>query len=175
MLAISRPWAAPTPAAKSPCLHAVSGLELKVPPVLVTVIFAALMWLISRLAPGITLSATLRVACLLLFAAAGAFIGMSAVTSFRKAQTTVNPLTPEACSSLVDSGVFRFSRNPMYLALLLSLAGWAWFLGNLYSLALTALFVAYMNRFQIQPEERALEAVFGETFIEYRRRVRRWL
>jgi protein-S-isoprenylcysteine O-methyltransferase Ste14 len=141
----------------------------------VTVVFAALMWLISRLAPGITLPATLRFTCLFVFTAAGVFIGLIAVVSFRKAQTTVNPLTPEACSSLVDSGIFRFSRNPMYLALLSALAGWALFLGNMYSLALTVLFVAYMNRFQIRPEERALETVFGDAFIKYRRRVRRWL
>lgn len=152
-----------------------SWLELKIPPVLVTVVFAALMWLISRLTPGVTLPATLKLTCLLVFAAAGAFIGLSAVVSFRKAQTTVNPLTPEACSSLVDSGVFKFSRNPMYLALLFALAAWALFLGNIYSLALNGLFVAYMNRFQIRPEERALEAAFGDVFIEYRRRVRRWL
>jgi protein-S-isoprenylcysteine O-methyltransferase Ste14 len=148
---------------------------LKIPPVLVSVIFAALMWLVSRSTPGIDLPATLRVVCLVLFATAGAVIGLSAVVSFKKAQTTVNPLTLEACSSLVDSGMFRFTRNPMYLALLLGLAGWALFLGNVYSLALTALFVTYMNRFQIQPEEQALEAVFGEAFIDYQRRVRRWL
>jgi len=63
----------------------------------------------------------------------------------------------------------------MYLALVLALAGWALFLGNIYSLALTALFVAYMNRFQIQPEERALETLFGQAYIDYRHRVRRWI
>jgi protein-S-isoprenylcysteine O-methyltransferase Ste14 len=151
------------------------ALVLKIPPVLLSVIFAALMWLVSRFTPGIDLPATLRIACLLLFASAGAVIGLSGVIAFKKAQTTVNPLKPENCSSLVDSGVFRLTRNPMYLALLLGLAGWALFLGNVYSLAMTALFVTYLNRFQIRPEERALESVFGEAFIEYRRRVRRWL
>ena len=73
---------------------------------------------------------------------------------------------------LVDSGVYRFTRNPMYLALLFGLAGWALFLGNVYSLTLNVVFVAYMNRFQIRPEEQALESVFGEAFIDYRSRVR---
>ena len=153
----------------------VRTLELKIPPVLLTLIFGALMWLVSLIVPGSTLPATLRIACLLAFAAAGAFVGLYAVISFRKAQTTVNPLKPHACSSLVDSGVFRFTRNPMYLALVLALVGWALFLGNIYSLALTALFVAYMNRFQIQPEERALETLFGQAYIDYRHRVRRWI
>jgi protein-S-isoprenylcysteine O-methyltransferase Ste14 len=119
------------PDEKRPKQKAVSWLELKIPPVLLTLIFGALMWLVSRAAPGSTLQATLRVACLLGFAAAGAFVGLHAVISFRKARTTVNPLNPLATSSLVDSGIFRFTRNPMYLALALALAGWAFFLGNI--------------------------------------------
>ena len=95
--------------------------------------------------------------------------------SFKKAHTTVNPLNPEACSTLVDTGIYRYSRNPMYLALLLALAGWGIFLGNFYALVLTIAFVLYMNRFQIRPEEKALEALFGTGFLEYRRSVRRWL
>jgi protein-S-isoprenylcysteine O-methyltransferase Ste14 len=153
----------------------VSGLELKVPPVLVTVVFAAMMWLIARLTPAMGLPNPLRLGCLLLFMTAAVIIGLYAVASFKNARTTVNPLTPDACTSLVNTGIFRVSRNPMYLALLLALAGWAMFLGNLYSLFMTVLFVFYMNRFQIQPEERALEAAFGDAFTDYRRQVRRWL
>jgi len=152
-----------------------SGLELKVPPVLVTAVFAGIMWLISRLTPAIDLPTSLRLGCLLLLMTSAVIIGLYAVASFKNARTTVNPLTPEACTSLVNTGMFRVSRNPMYLALLLALAGWALFLGNLCSLVMTVVFVAYMNRFQIQPEEQALEAAFGEAFIEYRHQVRRWL
>lgn len=152
-----------------------SGLELKVPPVLVTAVFAAMMWWVSRLTPAIDLPASLRLGCLLLLMTSAVIIGLYAVASFKNARTTVNPLTPEACTSLVNTGIFRVSRNPMYLALLLALAGWAVFLGNLYSLVMTVVFVAYMNRFQIQPEERVLEAVFGDAFTEYRQQVRRWL
>ena len=152
-----------------------AALELKIPPVLLTVLFGGMMWLVSRFTPGIATPPELRITAVLVFAVAGSFIGLAAVVSFRKASTTVNPLTPEACSSLVESGVFRHSRNPMYLALLLALAAWGFHLGNIYSLALTAVFVVYMNRFQILPEERALETAFGDEFRDYKRRVRRWL
>ena len=152
-----------------------SVLELKLPPVLITVIFAFLMWLISLLTTEIPMATELRVTALLVMAAAGAFVGLAGVVSFRKARTTVNPLSPHACSSLVISGVFSISRNPMYLALFLVLLGWGLCLANLYSLILATGFVAYMNRFQIRPEESALEAAFCQAFLDYRRQVRRWL
>jgi protein-S-isoprenylcysteine O-methyltransferase Ste14 len=150
-------------------------LELKLPPVLITVIFALLMWLVSRLTTDIPMSTGLRLTALLVLTAAGAFVGLAGVLSFRKARTSVNPLSPHSCSSLVVSGVFSISRNPMYLALFLVLLGWGLYLANLYSLVLAIGFVAYMSRFQIQPEERALEAAFGQEFLDNRREVRRWL
>ena len=152
-----------------------SVLELKIPPVLVTILFAGLMWLVSRMAPSFPLAMEFRIAAFLIFVIAGTAIGLAGVASFRKANTTVNPLTPDACSSMVRSGIYRFSRNPMYLALLLALLAWGIFLHNFYSLALTVVYVVYLNRFQIQPEERALEKVFGVEFQEYRQQVRRWL
>jgi len=152
-----------------------SVLELKIPPVLVTLLFAGLMWLVSRLTPAFPLEMELRITAFLIFAAAGTAVGLAGVTSFRKANTTVNPMAPETCSSMVDSGIFSYSRNPMYLALLLALLGWGVFLHNFYSLALTVVFVVYMNRFQIRPEERALEKMFGPAFLEYRLKVRRWI
>jgi protein-S-isoprenylcysteine O-methyltransferase Ste14 len=133
------------------------------------------MWLIARLTPEATWSAHVRIGCLLLFTTAGALTGLSAVMAFRKARTTLNPLTPGACSTLVDTGAFRFTRNPMYLAMLMVLTGWALFLGSICALVAALLFVAYMNRFQIRPEEKVLESIFGDAFTEYRHRVRRWL
>ena len=152
-----------------------SALELKIPPVLITSLFALLMWLVSRLTPAIPISPELRITFLLLFTGLGAYVGLAAVASFRKANTTVNPLTPESISSLVVSGIFRRTRNPMYLALLLALTGWGLYLANLLSLLLTIGFIFYMNRFQIQPEERALEEIFGSEFNEYKKQVRRWI
>lgn len=152
-----------------------SALELKIPPVLLTAMFAALMWLISHVTPSVNLLSAFRIASLLLFAAVAAFVGLAGVAAFRKAGTTVNPLSPDTSTSLVDKGIFTRTRNPMYLALLLALTGWGIFLANLFSLVLAAGFVLYMNRFQIQPEERALQKQFGDQFTKYSRKVRRWV
>jgi len=152
-----------------------SKLELKIPPVLVVVLFVILMWLISLLLPGFHVSAQFRMLACVVLAGIGALFAGSAVLSFRKASTTVNPTAPEACSSLVISGVYKMTRNPMYLGLWLFLLAWGLFLSNLYSLVLSAGFVLYMNRFQIQPEEDALETCFGAEFLAYKNQVRRWL
>jgi len=152
-----------------------SALELKIPPVALTLLFAALMWLLAQVAPGLPLALGWRVALLVIGVVAGAAVGLAGVWSFRRARTTVNPLNPERSSALVVDGVFRHSRNPMYLGLLLALSGWGLFLANAPSLLLALAFVPYMNRFQIAPEERAMEQAYGQTFTEYRRRVRRWL
>jgi protein-S-isoprenylcysteine O-methyltransferase Ste14 len=111
----------------------------------------------------------------LVFIAALAMWALAGVAEFRRARTTVNPTTPQASSSVVDSGIYRRSRNPMYLGFLLALAGWAIQLGHLAALPVLPAFVLYMNRFQIAPEERALRAKFGAPYAEYTRRVRRWL
>jgi len=152
-----------------------SFLEQKIPPLLVTVLFAALMWVLGRLTPDFPTSTALNIIVPLLLAVLAATVGLAGIISFKKAETTVNPLNPDACSSLVVSGIFKWTRNPMYLALLLGLIGWGLFLGNYYSLALTVVFVVYMNRFQIVPEERALENAFGANYLEYRKQVRRWI
>jgi protein-S-isoprenylcysteine O-methyltransferase Ste14 len=152
-----------------------SALELKIPPVAVTLLFGGLMWLLAQVTPGLAMPTTWRLATLAAFFAAAATVGLRAVWSFRRARTAVNPLSPHAAAVLVTSGVFRFSRNPMYLALLLVLAGWGLFLANGFALLLALAFIPYMNRFQIAPEERALQQVFGQAFADYRRQVRRWL
>ena len=152
-----------------------SFLDLKVSPVLLTVIVALLMWQISRRTPGFGIPVEIRTACLLLLCGIGFYIGLAGVSAFRRARTTVNPFRPENCSRLVTTGIFERTRNPMYLALLLSLIGWGIYLSNIFSLLLIALFFLYLNRFQIQPEERALEAMFGEEFKDYVKRVGRWI
>ena len=84
-------------------------------------------------------------------------------------------MQPAKTTSLVAGGVYRFTRNPMYLGLLLVLAGWAVFLSNALAFALLPAFIAYIGRFQIAPEERALAAKFGTEYEAYRTEVRRWL
>jgi protein-S-isoprenylcysteine O-methyltransferase Ste14 len=152
-----------------------SVLELKIPPVAVSSLFAALMWLLAQTTPGFALPVALRLTALAVLVAAAATVGLAAVWSFRRARTTVNPLSPHGSTALVTSGVFRFSRNPMYLALLLALSGWGLFLANGFAVLLALAFIPYMNRFQIAAEERVLQQAFGQAFADYRRRVRRWL
>jgi protein-S-isoprenylcysteine O-methyltransferase Ste14 len=134
-----------------------------------------LMWLLARNTPGFSLAPELRLTALIVLLGAGAAIGFAGIWSFRRASTTVNPWRPHASSALVVSGVYRWTRNPMYLGLLLALAGWGLYLANLYSLLPAFTFVPYMNRFQIRPEERALQQTWGPEFIDYCQRVRRWL
>jgi protein-S-isoprenylcysteine O-methyltransferase Ste14 len=107
--------------------------------------------------------------------ATGIAIAVAGVREFRRARTTVNPLTPAAASAMVRSGIYRHTRNPMYLGMLLMLAGWAVWLASVAALAVLPAFVLYLNRLQIEPEERALASLFGRDFEDYRRSVRRWL
>jgi protein-S-isoprenylcysteine O-methyltransferase Ste14 len=107
--------------------------------------------------------------------AAGVAFALAGILAFRRANTTVNPAKPEAASTFVASGVYRVSRNPMYVGLLLVLTGWAFFLCHALTFLFLPVFVAYMNRFQIAPEERALSARFGSEYATYTRSVRRWI
>lgn len=109
------------------------------------------------------------------FALAGALFALLGVVSFRRAKTTVNPMRPGSASSLVTSGVYRLTRNPMYLGFLLTLLGWAAWLSNAAAFAAVPGFVLYMDCFQIRPEERALRSRFDQEFNAYKARVRRWI
>jgi protein-S-isoprenylcysteine O-methyltransferase Ste14 len=151
------------------------SLELKVPPVAVVLLVALMMWLVSLMTPAIELTFFVRVLIAATFATAGIVVALSGVVSFMQANTTVNPTTPNSASSLVDSGIYRFTRNPMYLGLLSMLIGWGVFLASPLALIGTVVFVIYINRFQIQPEESALLNVFGAAFLQYQAKVRRWL
>ena len=153
-----------------------SKLELRVPPVIVVAICALAMWLIGReLAPG-PLSVPARLGLAATLAVVGVTLALAGIREFRAARTTVNPLQPEQAAAMVTSGVYRFTRNPMYLGMFCLLVAWAAWLGRLAPfLAVLPAFVLYMNRFQILPEERALEQRFGAAFREYAARVRRWI
>ncbi len=151
-----------------------NSLELKIPPPVVALLTGLLMWSAARLVPPLALPGVTRIAAAVALAGCGVGLAISGVLTFRRAKTTVNPTTPAAASALVRTGAFRFTRNPMYLGLLLCLVAWAVYLSNVLALLITPLFVLYMNRFQIAPEERALAALFGDSFAEYKREVRRW-
>lgn len=150
-------------------------LELKIPPLAVGLIVGGLMWLAKRAAPALSFAFSGRQAVAIIVAIAGATIIGIGIVSFSRAKTTVNPMKPDSASSLVVSGIYGRTRNPMYLGFFVILIGWAIFLSNALAFACLPLFILYMNRFQIEPEERALASLFGETFTAYRSRVRRWL
>lgn len=134
---------------------------------------ALLMWLLAF--PALDFALPFRELVAAAFFVAALTVGVSAVLGFHRAKTTLNPLAPGQASALVVRGVFRWTRNPMYLAMLLVLISWACIVANAAALAILPLFVAYLNRFQIAPEERALQARFGSEFEQYKRTVRRWL
>ena len=151
------------------------GLELTIPPPVVALVFGAAMWLLADTFSAISAAFPYRSILSFAFATLGVAIALLGVGSFRRARTTVNPLKPDTTSSLVTSGIYRYTRNPMYLGMALALVGWAVFLGNALTLIFVAGFMLYMNRFQIAPEERVLASLFGTEFAAYQRKVRRWL
>jgi len=153
----------------------VPNLELKVPPPVVIFVTAAIMWLVRRAAPALDFVFPAHDLLAILLVAAGFFTGVSGVVTFRRARTTINPTRPELSSSLVTWGVYAITRNPMYLGGLITLTGWAILLSNALAFLFLPAYVLYINRFQIKPEERALTALFGQEFVAYQARVRRWV
>jgi protein-S-isoprenylcysteine O-methyltransferase Ste14 len=151
------------------------ALELKVPPVAVTLAASLGMAVVAWLTPFLRVCLPARGLVASAIGLAGLAVCWVGVASFRRAHTTVNPMAPDAASSLVQSGIYAHTRNPMYLGMALMLVGWAAYLSNPAALAIVPLFVLYLGRFQIAPEERALTALFGAEFSDYAARVRRWL
>lgn len=151
------------------------NLDRKIPPLVVVALLAALMWSISGIGPQFAIPAQGRSLLAGLLAIAGVAVVLLGVLAFRAARTTTNPIQPELASSLVTGGVYRVTRNPMYLGMALLLSGWAMWLSALLPWAGPVLFVLYITRFQIRPEERALKDIFGEAYSRYAGHVRRWL
>ncbi len=151
-----------------------SALELKLPPPLVTVLVALLIYGGQRITPS-SLSVSVAPGWALLPLGVSLLLAVMAVAHFFRAGTTVHPHCPEKSSCLVAHGVYRFSRNPMYLSLLLILIAWSMYLGWLLAPLGWALFLFWITRFQILPEERMLKRLFGQEYSSYCQRVRRWL
>lgn len=150
------------------------ALELKIPPLALVLLVGALMVLASSVLPALALLLPARAAVAIAFVIAGAGIAAAGVRAFHRARTTVNPTRPDTASTLVTHGIYRYTRNPMYLGFVLALLGWAVWLSHAAAFAGPLVFVLLMSRLQIIPEERALARRFGNEFAAYRSRVRRW-
>jgi protein-S-isoprenylcysteine O-methyltransferase Ste14 len=135
---------------------------------------AFLMWASGKALPALDFRMPHWLSIVVAFAAALA-IGIGAFLQFRQAKTTINPMKPHETSALVTDGFFAWSRNPIYVADTLVLLAIALLVANALACLFVPLFVAYMDRFQIRPEERALRARFGDEYERYRAKVRRWL
>jgi len=150
-------------------------LESKIPPLLIFVFTLAFMWGLAVITNEIGINSKIRfvfgVASLLI----GGCVAISGILSFKKAKTTVDPIKLEKASSLVSTGIYQHTRNPMYVGLLFSLFSWACFLDNIFSLLFVLIFPLYITQFQIKPEERMLESIFSKDYEFYKKRVRRWL
>ena len=153
-------------------------LNTRVPPLALVSIAALIMWFTKLALPPLWFPQHFdAVADVVKFAAIalGLLTALLGVIQFRRAQTTVDPRSPEKSASLVTGGIYRFSRNPMYVGFVLWLLALSLQLEQLWSLALIPIFAGYMNRFQIKPEEQMLAAHFGNDYLDYCERVPRWL
>jgi protein-S-isoprenylcysteine O-methyltransferase Ste14 len=151
------------------------SLELKIPPPIIAVFIAFAMWGISLITPLLEVSTIYQMPLAIAIAVLGGALMVAGNISFRQAKTTVNPMKPESASSLVSSGVYRFTRNPMYLGVLTVLIAWAVFLSSPWALFGLLAFFFYIDRFQIAPEEKALTRLFGTDYATYQTKVRRWI
>ena len=154
-----------------------SRLELLIPPPVILLLSMGLAYLLAgqnwqSLFTNVSFD---NVFWPLLFISVGITVAISGVLEFIKFKTTVDPLHPGKSKTIVQSGVYAFTRNPMYLGMLLVLLGWADFLDSLNAFAGAVFFFLYIDRFQIRPEETILSANFGEAYLNYLSEVRRWL
>jgi len=151
------------------------GVTLRFPPLAVAMSFGIAMWVVARALPSLRCEFLGRCPTALALFALGAAISLSGVIAFRRARTTTNPLRPDAASALVVTGIYTRTRNPMYLGFVVMLLAWCAWLAHPVTLLGIPGFVAWMNRYQIPAEERAIGALFGDEFEQYCARVRRWI
>jgi len=151
------------------------GLELRVPPPVVAAALALLAWGAVRAWPSLVVDGPWRWPLGTVALVLGVACDLSGLWAFWRHRTTVNPMKPDATRALVCRGIYRYTRNPMYLGLTCVLTAWAAFLGSPWACVTVPAFVAWINRFQIGPEERALHRLFGDTYARYCSIVPRWL
>ncbi|WP_350285497.1 isoprenylcysteine carboxylmethyltransferase family protein [uncultured Croceitalea sp.] len=149
-------------------------MQLRLPPIVVFLIFAVFMFMLARFLPFGEFDFFGRMGLMYIVWGLAVVLVLLALIKFKRAKTTVDPTRPSNASSLVISGIYSYTRNPMYLAMLLVLIGFGLKLGNAFNTMTAAGFVYYMNHFQIKPEEEALTERFGKNYKLYCKAVRRW-
>tara|TARA_A100000164_G_scaffold217868_1_gene193265 strand:- start:68 stop:523 length:456 start_codon:yes stop_codon:yes gene_type:complete len=149
------------------------NIKTKIPPPLVLLIFGFLINYTKNIFPQLEIARKdVFGSTLIIF---GIIIFFSAMMLFKKYKTTITPLNPSNATKLVIDGIYKFSRNPMYLGLLLILSGISIILNPIGGLFLIPLFILYINLFQIIPEEKAMVDLFKDEFLKYKKNVRRWI
>lgn len=150
-------------------------MKLLIPPPVVALLCAGLIWLCGKFVPpaGFQFPGQTEIAILLVFA--GIVVDFVAIRQFTKAQTTINPNQPSKTSALVTDGIYRYTRNPMYLGMVIFLSAFGIWMGNWLFIPVAAIFIWFISRFQIRPEEEILLEKFGEPYGEYCLEVRRWI
>ena len=150
-----------------------NNMNNKIPPPIVTLFFGLCIYLSRPYFPEFSNSG-LNSLSIISFVV-GMFVFAAAVSSFKKQKTTVNPISIENASSLVVSGIFKYSRNPMYLGMSFVLLGLAFKFNVIGGLLFTVIFMLFITIFQIKPEEVAMEKLFSQEWDDYTKNVRRWL
>ena len=145
----------------------------KIPPPIVTLAFGLMIYFSRDIFPDI--NNIIFYVLSLFFIILGPFILISAVRSFKAEQTTINPININNASSLVISGVFKYSRNPMYLGMVFILLALSFRFNLVGGILFTSIFIMYITKFQIIPEEAAMKSIFGEDFNKYKNKTRRWI
>jgi len=149
-------------------------MKIKIPPPLVTFIFAGILYLLAKFLPVGSFYFFGQIVLMYVLLGIGVIVMLSALLQFFRKKTTTNPLHPDKASYLVTNGIFKYTRNPMYLAMLLFLIAFALKLGNAFNSLVLAGFVYYMNHFQIKYEEEALHKHFKKEYKLYTKATRRW-
>lgn len=133
------------------------------------------MWLLGYYTETPVIELPYKLTLCYVFVSMGLLIDFFAIWQFRQAKTTVNPLKPSKATSLVNAGIYQYTRNPMYLGNFMFLLVWLIWLGSPYGLLGLVFYVVYMNHFQIKPEEKALLVLFGDQYAAFCASVRRWI
>ena len=148
-------------------------MKTKFPPPLVALTFGFLINYTKNIFPKIEIKNEIIFGSYMIIS--GLIIILSAIILFKKYQTTISPLNPSNATKLITDGIYKFSRNPMYLGLLLVLVGISIILNLTGGFFFILLFILYMNLFQIIPEENAMVDLFKDEFLDYKKNVRRWI